>query len=85
MTYFYIKMLVAKQGKRELREETGTFPLYSKHKKADMYLSQMLDNEFVSCFLCNIFHYFKALNLGLHWRDKTVVDLIEKITMFQKK
>lgn len=44
----------------------------------------MLDDGFVSqmCFLSDIFHHLYVLNLTLQGRDKTVVDLIEKLTLF---
>ncbi len=37
------------------------------------------------CFLSDIFHHLNVLNLTLQGRDKTVVDLIEKLTAFVNK
>ena len=68
----------------ELREETVSFLRNSKQKKAATFLFQMLDDGFVAnmSFLSDIFHHLNALNLGLQGKDKTVVDLVEKLTAF---
>lgn len=71
----------------DLREEIVAFLRDSKHKKANTFLLQMLDDGFVSqmCFLSDIFHHLNELNLGLQGRNKTVVDVAESLTAFQKK
>lgn len=71
----------------DLREEIVTFLRDCKHKKANTFLSQILDDGFVSemCFLSDIFHHLNELNLGLQGRNKTVVDVVESVTAFKKK
>lgn len=71
----------------DLRDEIITFLRECKNKKADTFLTKMLDVKFVAemCFLCDIFHHLNSLNLGLRGRDRTVVDVVEKITAFQTK
>uniref|UniRef100_A0A3Q3B518 HAT C-terminal dimerisation domain-containing protein n=1 Tax=Kryptolebias marmoratus TaxID=37003 RepID=A0A3Q3B518_KRYMA len=71
----------------ELREEIVRFLSESKQNRASTFLSQMLDDGFVSemCFLSDIFHHLNDLNLGLQGQNKTVVDLVEKLRAFQRK
>lgn len=71
----------------DLKSEIITFLGECKSKKADAFLSQMLDVNFVAdmCFLCDIFHHLNSLNLSLQGRDRTVIDTVEKITAFQRK
>lgn len=71
----------------DLRKEIITFLRESKQKKANTFLSLMLDDGFVSnmCFLSDIFHHLNQLNLGLQGRNKTVVDIVESLTAFQMK
>uniref|UniRef100_A0A3Q0T044 SPIN-DOC-like zinc-finger domain-containing protein n=1 Tax=Amphilophus citrinellus TaxID=61819 RepID=A0A3Q0T044_AMPCI len=71
----------------ELREEMITFLHEYKHKKAETFLGNMQDDKFVSemCFLTDILHHLNVLNLGLQGKDKTVADVVEKLTAFQNK
>lgn len=66
----------------ELREEIITFLHDCKHKKAETFLRNIQDNKFVSemCFLTEILHHLDVLNLGLQGKDKTVADVVEKLT-----
>ncbi|XP_051783182.1 SCAN domain-containing protein 3-like [Erpetoichthys calabaricus] len=71
----------------ELRKEIITFLRECKHRKAETFLTNMLDDKFVCemCFLCDILHHLNVLNLGLQGRDKTVADVVERLTAFQNK
>lgn len=71
----------------ELRKEIVSFLKDCKQKKANALLLQMQDVDFVSqmCFLSDIFHHLNTLNVGLQGRDKTVVDMAESLSAFQKK
>ena len=71
----------------DLREEIISFLSDSKQKKAGALLLQMQDVDFVSqmCFLSDIFHHLNTLNVELQGRNKTVVDVVESLTAFQRK
>ena len=71
----------------ELREEIVVFLRNSKLKKAGKFLSLMENNEFNAavCFLSDIFHHLNQLNMELQGRDKTVMQLVERLHAFQRK
>lgn len=71
----------------DLRKEIITFLHGSKQMKANMFLSLMLVDGFVSnmCLLHVMFHHLNPPNLLLHGRKKTAVDIVESLTAFQMK
>lgn len=71
----------------ELRGEIVVFLRNSKLKKAVKFLSLMESDEFTSavCFLCDVFQHLNQLNMELQGRDKTVMELVERLHAFQRK
>uniref|UniRef100_A0A8C5DSP2 HAT C-terminal dimerisation domain-containing protein n=1 Tax=Gouania willdenowi TaxID=441366 RepID=A0A8C5DSP2_GOUWI len=65
----------------DLKEEITAFLLRSKLKRAETYLTQILDDNFIAdvCFLCDIFRHLNDLNMRLQGRDKTVIDLVKQM------
>lgn len=65
----------------DLRERITTFLRNSKQKKAETYLSHILDDNCMASvsFLSDIFKHLNDLNVGQQDRDKTVIDLVEQM------
>ncbi|KAK6492333.1 SCAN domain-containing protein 3-like [Huso huso] len=57
------------------------------HKKVAEYRILLENKEFIAkvAFLTDIFCHFNALNLQLQGRNKTIIDLVEKLNAFGKK
>jgi hypothetical protein len=70
-----------------LKDEIIVFLRNCLHKKAEKYRIVLEDNEFLAkvCFLVDIFAHLNALNLQLQGRDKTIIDLVEKLSAFREK
>ncbi|KAK6477898.1 protein FAM200A-like [Huso huso] len=71
----------------DLKDEIIEFLNNSSHKNAERYSNMVRDDEFMAkvCFLSDIFGHLNTLNLELQGRDKTIIDLVEKLNAFQSK
>lgn len=71
----------------ELREEILVFLWSSGSKKAANFLPIMENEEFNAtvCFLSDVFQHLNQINTELQGRGKTVVELAERLTAFQRK
>ncbi|KAJ4928903.1 hypothetical protein JOQ06_004525 [Pogonophryne albipinna] len=71
----------------ELRDQVVEFVKQSKSKGAADYLCIMQDKTYMSnvAFLADIFSHLNALNLQLQGKEKSVVNLVEKLDAFRRK
>ncbi|XP_071059414.1 zinc finger BED domain-containing protein 5-like [Pseudochaenichthys georgianus] len=71
----------------ELRDQVVEFVKQSKSKGAADYLCIMRDKTYMSnvVFLADIFSHLNALNLQLQGKEKSVVNLVEKLDAFRRK
>ncbi|KAM8729080.1 protein FAM200A-like [Acanthopagrus schlegelii] len=71
----------------ELSAQVVEFLKQSKAKAAADHLRTMQDSEYMSnvAFLTDIFSHLNALNLQLQGKEKSVVDLVEKLDAFGNK
>ncbi|KAK0135260.1 SCAN domain-containing protein 3 [Merluccius polli] len=71
----------------ELSAQVVEFFKQSKAKAAADHLRTMQDSEYMSnvAFLTDIFSHLNALNLQLQGKEKSVVDLVEKLDAFGNK
>ncbi|KAL2095558.1 hypothetical protein ACEWY4_007706 [Coilia grayii] len=71
----------------ELREEILVFLRSSGSKKAANFLPILENEEFNAtvCFLSDVFKHLNQINTELQGRGKTVVELAERLTAFQRK
>ena len=77
----------ALEGFWSLKEEILIFLGKCSHKNAENYRQMLQDNDFLAkvCFLNDIFRHLNTLNLQLQGRDKTIIDLVEKLSAFRDK
>jgi len=70
-----------------LLDEVKAFLTLSKSKAAAEHLALLGDIQFISnvAFLSDIFGHINQLNLQLQGRDKTIVDMVEKLESFTRK
>ncbi|XP_049328031.1 SCAN domain-containing protein 3-like [Astyanax mexicanus] len=70
----------------ELLNEIKAFLGMSKSKAAADHLILLEDENFMSnvAFLCDIFGHLNKLNLQLQGKDKTIVDMVEKLESFTR-
>jgi len=82
-------MSLSKSLKRkvELRDEVVEFLKQSKSKGAADYLCIMQDKTYMCnvAFLADIFSHLNAFNLQLQGKEKSVVNLVEKLDAFRRK
>uniref|UniRef100_UPI003AB06FCF zinc finger BED domain-containing protein 5-like n=1 Tax=Centroberyx gerrardi TaxID=166262 RepID=UPI003AB06FCF len=71
----------------ELRDQVVDFLKQSKSKGAADHLHIMQDREYMCnvAFLADIFSHLNALNLQLQGKEKSVVDMVEKLDAFGNK